>query len=84
VLRPPVCDLANLPETLFIDDLARLFRVGRSTIERLHKLGRLPFPECGSLTRRPAWSKREVLRYRQENPRARLGRAAGRMTTRVA
>ncbi len=35
----------NVPDVLFVDDLARLFRRSRSTIERRIKDGSLPIPE---------------------------------------
>ena len=64
-------------EVMFLDDLATVLRVSRSTIERRRRAGTFPIPELDSLDRRPRWSRRAVDRYLASEPRT-MRRAAGR------
>lgn len=48
---------------LFIDDLVRLLRTSRSTIERRRRAGTFPIPELPSLDERPRWSRQAVDQY---------------------
>lgn len=59
---------------MFLDDLAALLRVSRSTIERRRREGSFPIPELDALDRRPRWSRRAVERYLASAPRAARGR----------
>lgn len=47
----------------FIEDLSRVLRVSRRTIERLRRHGAFPIAELPSLDKRPRWSGADVLRY---------------------
>ena len=69
-------DATRVDEVMFLDELATLLRVSRSTIERRRKAGAFPIPELGALDRRPRWSRRAVERYLYSEPR--LMRARGR------
>ena len=46
------------PVVLFIDDLARVLRTSRSTIERRRRAGTFPIPELPGIDGRPRWSWR--------------------------
>lgn len=52
-----------MPDVLFIDDLTRILRTSRSTIERRRRAGLFPIPELPSLDGRPRWSRRAVDAY---------------------
>jgi hypothetical protein len=52
-----------VPDVLFIEDLARVLRTSRSTIERRRRSGTFPIPELPSIDGRPRWSRRAVERY---------------------
>jgi predicted DNA-binding transcriptional regulator AlpA len=47
---------------LFIDDVAAMLRVSRSTIERRRREGTFPIPELPGLDSRPRWSRVSVER----------------------
>jgi hypothetical protein len=51
------------PDILFIDDVARVLRTSRSTIERRRRAGSFPIPELPSIDERPRWSRQAVERY---------------------
>ena len=67
---------SKVDEVMFLDELAMLLRVSRSTIERRRRAGAFPIPELAALDRRPRWSRRAVERYLSSEPR--LMRARGR------
>lgn len=48
------------PDVLFIEDLARVLRTSRSTIERRRRNGSFPVPELPRLDGRPRWSRQAV------------------------
>ncbi|MEO7189991.1 MAG: helix-turn-helix domain-containing protein [Vicinamibacterales bacterium] len=48
---------------MFLDELAALLRVSRSTIERRRREGTFPIPELSALDRRPRWSRHAVQQY---------------------
>ena len=52
-----------LPEVLFIDDIAKVLRTSRSTIERRRSAGAFPIPELPALDWRPRWSRSAVEEY---------------------
>jgi len=54
---PPMVDV------LFIEDLARVLRTSRSTIERRRRSGTFPIPELPAIDERPRWSRQAVERY---------------------
>jgi predicted DNA-binding transcriptional regulator AlpA len=57
-------DSAPTPtQILFIDDVAVLLRVSRSTIERRRREGTFPIPELPGLDCRPRWSRVAVERF---------------------
>lgn len=55
--------LAFTPDVLFIDDVARILRTSRSTIERRRRAGTFPIPELPSIDERPRWSRQAVEGY---------------------
>jgi hypothetical protein len=50
-------------DVLFIDDVARMMRTSRSTIERRRRRGSFPIPELPAVDNRPRWSRQAVERY---------------------
>jgi hypothetical protein len=59
-----ISDSASKPtQILFIDDVAALLRVSRSTIERRRREGTFPIPELPGLDCRPRWSRVAVERF---------------------
>jgi hypothetical protein len=48
------------PEVLFIDDLARMLRTSRSTIERRRRAKSFPIPELPAFDGRPRWGRSAV------------------------
>ena len=68
-------------DVLFIEDLARVLRTSRSTIERRRRTGMFPIPELPGIDGRPRWSRQAVERYLTSTNggmRRRRGRPAGR------
>ena len=57
------------PAVLFLDDVAALLRVSRSTIERRRRQGTFPIPELPPLDRRPRWSRGDVERFLESSGR---------------
>ena len=53
---PASCD----SDVLFIEDLARLLRTSRTTIERRRRDRSFPFPQIAAIDRRPRWSRTAV------------------------
>jgi predicted DNA-binding transcriptional regulator AlpA len=51
------------PDVLFLEDVAGMLRVSRSTIERRRRDGTFPVPELPPLDRRPRWSRRAVEQF---------------------
>ena len=56
-------EIATEGLVLFLEDVAALLRVSRSTIERRRRQGTFPIPELPPLDRRPRWSRTEVQRF---------------------
>lgn len=50
-------------DVLFIEDVARILRTSRSTIERGRRAGTFPIPELPQFDERPRWSRQAVERY---------------------
>lgn len=79
---------ANLPtpdnqdseqnDVLFIGDVARLFRVSRSTIERRRRQRAFPIPELPRIDNRPRWSRQQIEAFlKPMTEGARRGRIPG-------
>jgi predicted DNA-binding transcriptional regulator AlpA len=54
---------ALTPDVLFIEDVAKVLRVSRSTIERRRRRGSFPVPELPCLDSRPRWSRLAIERF---------------------
>jgi predicted DNA-binding transcriptional regulator AlpA len=54
---------ALTPDVLFIEDVAKVLRVSRSTIERRRRHGSFPVPELPCLDSRPRWSRQAIERF---------------------
>jgi len=59
-------ELADRPAVLFLDDLCRELRIGRTTVARLRRHGCFPIKELPSLDKRPRWSRAAVDAYLAE------------------
>ena len=69
--------LGLTPDVLFIEDVARILRTSRSTVERRRGGGTFPIPELPSIDGRPRWSRQAVERFlasTSEGMRSRRGR----------
>ena len=62
-----------IPAVCFIDDLARILRTSRRTIEKLRRHRAFHIPELPSIDKRPRWSGEAVRRFldREAKPAAR-------------
>lgn len=72
----PTANLLDAPDVLFIPDLASLFRVSRTTIERRRRNRSFPIPELPALDKRPRFAKRaveEFLASTSGSPRMQFG-----------
>lgn len=67
----------ELPDVCFLDDLARLFRIHRRTLERLRAAKALPFSELPSLDKRPRYAKAEIRRFLESGQAIRRLRRVG-------
>ena len=54
---------AGAADVLFTEDIARVLRTSRSTIERRRRSGTFPIPELPAIDERPRWSRQAVERY---------------------
>lgn len=54
---------SEAPSILFIDEVADLLRVSRSTIERRRRDGTFPIPQLPTFDSRPRWSRQAVERF---------------------
>ena len=63
--RPAVISegLSEASSILFIDEVATVLRVSRSTIERRRRDGTFPIAELPSLDSRPRWTRQAVERF---------------------
>lgn len=66
------------PDVLFIDDLARVLRTSRSTIERRRRAGSWPIPELPPIDGRPRWSCTSVESYLRSTASGRRARSPRR------
>lgn len=70
-------DVALTSDVLFIEDVSRILRTSRSTIERRRRSGTFPIPELPSIDERPRWSRHAVEQFlasTNEGLRSRRGR----------
>ncbi|MCY4661780.1 MAG: hypothetical protein OXF93_18525 [Acidobacteria bacterium] len=56
-------DVETLPEVLFLEELARLLRCSRATLERRVKARVFPVPPIQGVDSRPRWSKLAVMQW---------------------
>jgi hypothetical protein len=56
----------EVPAVCFLDDVSRILRVSRRTIEKLRRHGAFPIPEMRSLDKRPRWSGAAVIDFMRE------------------
>jgi hypothetical protein len=61
--RPVSNSVVPVADVLFIEDVARILRTSRSTIERRRRSGTFPIPELPAIDERPRWSRQAVERY---------------------
>jgi|KBSSwiStaDraftv2_1062776.scaffolds.fasta_scaffold179254_3 hypothetical protein len=61
-------------EVLFIEDVVRILRTSRSTIERRRRDGNFPIPELPSIDGRPRWSRQAVEKFLRSTNRGLRGR----------
>jgi hypothetical protein len=69
--------MSDLPDVLFVTDLAKVLRMSRATIDRLRRFRAFPIQELPSLDKRPRWSREAVERYLAGETEARRYRRAG-------
>lgn len=55
--------LEAIPAVCFLEDVCRLLRVSRRTVERLRRHRAFPIPELPALDKRPRWSGAAVQRF---------------------
>ena len=58
--RIPTHTPRNQSDVLFIDDIAHILRLSRTTIERRRRNGSFPIPELPTIDKRPRWSRSAV------------------------
>jgi hypothetical protein len=51
------------PDVLFVEDVAKLLRTSRTTIERRRKDRSFPIPELPAIDKRARWARRSVEEY---------------------
>jgi hypothetical protein len=51
------------PDVLFIEDIAKLLRTSRATIERRRRDRSFPIPELPAIDKRARWARRSVEEY---------------------
>ncbi|PYR31506.1 MAG: hypothetical protein DMF90_25505, partial [Acidobacteria bacterium] len=56
-------EIPKFKSVLLLDEVARLLRVSRSTIERRRREGKFPIPELPPIDSRPRWSWHEVEKF---------------------
>src|SRR5437762_2008522 len=61
-------------DILFINDMVRLLRTSRTTIERRRRERSFPFPELPAIDSRPRWSGRLVQQMIASGTTVRIGR----------
>ena len=54
---------SDLPEVLFLEDVAKLLRCSPSTVKRRLRARVFPVPPLPGIDKRPRWSKAALLRW---------------------
>jgi hypothetical protein len=65
----------EIPIVCFIDDLARILRTSRRTLEQLRRADALPIREVVGIDKRPRWYREDILKYLAGERERRLRRA---------
>ncbi len=60
---PPPVQPVEIPDVCFVEDLVRILRLSRATIDRRIRAGNFPIPELPRLDSRRRWSRRIVERF---------------------
>lgn len=58
----------EIPAVCFLEDLSRVLRVSRRTLERRRRHNALPIRELPSLDKRPRWSGVDVQKFLDGQP----------------
>jgi hypothetical protein len=53
----------EIPAVCFVQDVARILRISRTTIDRLRRHRAFPIRELPSIDKRPRWAGDDVRRY---------------------
>jgi hypothetical protein len=53
----------DVPPVCFVEDVCRLLRISRRTLQRLRRAGAFPIEELGGLDKRPRWSGAKVTAF---------------------
>lgn len=53
----------GIPHVCLIEDVVRILRTSRRTVQRLRRVGKFPIRELPSIDKRPRWSGESVRRY---------------------
>jgi len=57
----------EIPDVCFLDDVARILRMSRRTIEKLRRHGAFPIRELPALDKRPRWTGAAVRKFLSES-----------------
>lgn len=63
-----------IPAVCLLDDMARILKTSRRTIEKLRRTRTFPIPELPSFDKRPRWSGDVVRQYLATNGQVKLRR----------
>ncbi len=55
--------MTDCADVLFIDDVAKVLRTSRATIERRRRARAFPIPELPAIDHRPRWSRASVEKF---------------------
>ena len=66
----------RIPAVCFIEDVARILKTSRRSIERRRRYGTFPIPELPAIDRRPRWSGVLVREFRDGRSGQRWRRSA--------
>ena len=56
----------EVPAVCFAEDVCRILRLSRTSLEKLRRHGAFPIPEMRSLDKRPRWSGAAVIDFMRE------------------
>lgn len=73
--RPKDSEDEPIPHVCFLEDLARILRTSRRTLEKMRRARAFPIRELPSIDKRPRWSGDDVRRFlaHQRAPLRRVG-----------